>query len=265
MKHTKFIGKRCLAIVLSLVMCFGLLQTTALAARNYVVPVYAVGVDSNNKVVSVMPQGFTAKGNTTTQESTTTSGVQDRTWNWTANGDNTYTMTAYASTNVNAFPYIKWPGDLWNLPSGSTYKGYKTFNSAPYVGQSLGTPNAPGYSWQYGKGNFNIQVTKPNYTIKLYSKNGEESIPTVSTVTSDGRESFWRIEGPIEQDARIVLTYKGKTDSVTVEGEKWKNTAVPSYTTYETPMTYSDFEFAGTAGENRVFSGVTSCEGVIEK
>lgn len=675
MKHTKFIGKRCLAIVLSLVMCFGLLQTTALAARNYVVPVYAVGVDSNNKVVSVMPQGFTAKGNTTTQESTTTSGVQNRTWNWTANGDNTYTMTAYASTNVNAFPYIKWPGDLWNLPSGSTYKGYKTFNSAPYVGQSLGTPNAPGYSWQYGKGNFNIQVTnatgtylvyyftvpaptynysltydgnggtvngqtaytatsgnttatsysfnsltavrsgfefkgwastqaaanngtvdvswpvsltssnssktvyavwkelpqepaatdcitvnkvfsgltvddipedfsieytavntkdpqyrttktlnlenfvdfnentmtltwkaphyartggstvtisengdvngytyetvaskgtvdnnthtvsltystlvttaeltltntytpttsnnpkltgitktrldfvpvglpvqnintdtpvnlevgesatllyaitvtgeeganytitdpgttpvdesvmtgtigssgtatayvtktitindvvegyyentayiaagsdtdlgdttpsaldatsvvgeldggktyidnhdgtidftvevvnkvgatlssleltdtmqkismimgedgKPNYTIKLYSKNGEESIPTVSTVTSDGRESFWRIEGPIEQDARIVLTYKGKTDSVTVEGEKWKNTAVPSYTTYETPMTYSDFEFAGTAGENRVFSGVTSCEGVIEK
>ena len=35
--------------------------------------------------------------------------------------------------------------------------------------------------------------------------------------------------------------------------------------TNETPMTYSDFEFAGTAGENRVFSGVTSCEGVIEK
>lgn len=168
MKRTKFTGKRWLAMVLSFVMCFGLLQTTALAARNYVVPVYAVGVDSSNKVVSVMPQGFTAKGNTTTQESTTTSGVQNRTWNWTANGDNTYTMTAYASTNVNAFPYIKWPGDLWNLPSGSTYKGYKTFSTPPYVGQSLGAPNAPGYSWQYGKGNFNIQVTNATGTYLVY-------------------------------------------------------------------------------------------------
>lgn len=54
MRTMKKNGKRWLAMVLSFVMCFGLLQTTALAARNYVVPVYAVGVDSSNKVVSVM-------------------------------------------------------------------------------------------------------------------------------------------------------------------------------------------------------------------
>ena len=60
----------------------------------------------------------------------------------------------------------------------------------------------------------------PSYTIKLYSQSGEEITPVVSSVTSDGRETVWYIEGPIPQDARVVLTYSGKIDSTVVEGEK---------------------------------------------
>ena len=103
----------------------------------------------------------------------------------------------------------------------------------------------------------------PSYTIKLYSQSGEEITPVVSSVTSDGRETVWYIEGPIPQDAKVVLTYSGKIDSTVVEGEKWKNSVFPEYTTEEGAMVYGDFEFVGTAEGNWVPSGMFSCEGVV--
>lgn len=99
---------------------------------------------------------------------------------------------------------------------------------------------------------------KPIYTIKLYSKDGVETTPTVSEVTSDGRESIWVIEGPIAPGSKIVLTYSGIVDPDVTSADMWKNFVLPAFIKVNSAALYDGLD---TIESNWKVCDAASCEG----
>lgn len=73
--------------------------------------------------------------------------------------------------------------------------------------------------------------TVPTYTVKLVSEDGSESVPSVSSATSDGRDSVWIIDGPIDPNAKIVVTYSGEIDPDVTEDDEWSYSVSAAYMT----------------------------------
>ena len=219
MKSMKKTGKRFFALFMSLVMALGIMQTTAFAAREYKVPVYAVVVDGNNKVVSVNPMTST-NWSGRTDEATSTSKIDYWTWSPSGSGYNLESVGA-TSTNVNCWPYLVWPGKLWNI-SNYTYKGYAKLSWAPYQGLTV-KPSGSTYEWKYNNGEtlyvtnatgtylaYVFQAKAATYTLN-YNANGGTGAPASQSASSTTGSYTFTISSTVPTKAGY--TFKGWSTS----------------------------------------------------
>ncbi len=166
--------KRILASLMAMIMAFGLMPASALAAQDepsvmarsqeYSAEVYAVIVDANNKIIGI----DTLTCNRSSAH--TTHGYPDSgtEWSWTPNSTpsstkGSYTLTATvtgSNSHTNRSVLVAYPGKLWNYSSPYSFLGYTKQNSYPTVGDKvsakLSGANVSPLLWEKDKGNSSL-------------------------------------------------------------------------------------------------------------